>query len=178
MKKTFLLLLTVMLTFGMTLVSCSGDDEGPGITTQSYTITNTEDGDVVQGFGDGKLYTKIPYTIYTFKDGHKTENKADKKAKKYYVKDLNIDIKKIIAGAPVVIQDFEALENASSFKSADYGNGATEDNDTNLATLSLETDSTKYAKAVWANWGSGIVVPVDALSTRTDLIRSEGLVKG
>jgi hypothetical protein len=35
MKKTFLLLLTVMLAFGMTLVSCGGDDEGPS----TYTVT-------------------------------------------------------------------------------------------------------------------------------------------
>jgi hypothetical protein len=31
MKKTFLLLLTVMLAFSMTLVSCGGDDEGPSV---------------------------------------------------------------------------------------------------------------------------------------------------
>jgi hypothetical protein len=48
MKKTFLLLLTVMLTFGMTLVSCGGeDDEGPKINFLPDTLElgNTYNGE-------------------------------------------------------------------------------------------------------------------------------------
>jgi hypothetical protein len=72
-----MVMLAAALAFGLMFVGCDdGNDEDGGSTDNftkvDYTITDTKNGDVVQDFGGGKLYTKIPYTVYTYKDdGHK-----------------------------------------------------------------------------------------------------------
>ncbi|MDR0411776.1 MAG: hypothetical protein LBH75_07390 [Treponema sp.] len=91
MKKTFLLLMMVMLTFGVTLVSCGGDDdEGPKITylpdtlevgktySGEYTIRGTlEEGGVFEAdypltgalnVGD---YVRISFSIVSASPGFK-----------------------------------------------------------------------------------------------------------
>ncbi|MDR0644003.1 MAG: InlB B-repeat-containing protein [Treponema sp.] len=59
MKKTFLLLLTVMLAFGMTLVSCGGDDEGPSTYTVTF-IDGTETITTVTKVLEGKTVGSVP----------------------------------------------------------------------------------------------------------------------
>jgi uncharacterized repeat protein (TIGR02543 family) len=62
MKKTFLLLLTIMLSFSMALVSCGGDDDESGPTVYTVTFKSIEGGTLaeIRVAASGTLGEKYP----------------------------------------------------------------------------------------------------------------------
>jgi hypothetical protein len=87
MKKTFLLWLTVMLTFGMTLVSCGGEDEeGPPI----YTVTFKDaTGSTTLATVGKVLPGKTIQEVLSWENEYQSVEKVDTKLEELFSTDVN-----------------------------------------------------------------------------------------